>query len=41
MGNYLFLDTHVKSLKGPNPKFSGYKLDSDGIALCGTKDPLP
>ena len=41
MGNYLFLDTHVKSLKGPKAKFPGYKLDSDGIALCGPKDPLP
>jgi prepilin-type processing-associated H-X9-DG protein len=41
MGNYLFLDTHVKALKGPNPKFPGYKLDRDGVALCGTSDPLP
>ena len=41
MGNYLFLDMHVKALKGPNPKFPGYKLDSNGIGLCGTMDPLP
>ena len=40
-GNYLFLDTHVKGIKGPNPKFPGYKLDDDDIALCGPKDPLP
>jgi len=41
MGNYLFLDTHVRSLKGPNPKFPGYNRDNNDIALCGTNDPLP
>jgi prepilin-type N-terminal cleavage/methylation domain-containing protein/prepilin-type processing-associated H-X9-DG protein len=41
MGNYLFADTHVKALKGPNPKFPGYHTDSDGVALCRLNDPLP
>ncbi|HLK56333.1 MAG TPA: prepilin-type N-terminal cleavage/methylation domain-containing protein [Chthonomonadaceae bacterium] len=41
MGNYLFLDTHVKAPKGPNPSFPGYKRNSQGVALCGTMDPLP
>lgn len=40
-GNYLFVDGHVKSLAGPNPTFSGYKTDPDGIALCGFGAPLP
>ncbi|MBC7529873.1 MAG: DUF1559 domain-containing protein [Chthonomonadaceae bacterium] len=40
-GNYLFLDTHVKALPGPKPVFPGYKVNEDGIALCGKGDPLP
>ena len=39
--NYLFLDLHVKSLKGPNPKFPGYRTDRNSIAVCGNTDPLP
>jgi len=41
MGNYLFVDGHVKSLHGPNPGFPGYKTSPDGVALCGENDPLP
>ena len=41
MGNYLFLDTHVKAKKGPNPQFPGYKVNHDGVALCDNKAPLP
>lgn len=41
MGNYLFADTHVKALHGPNPQFPGYKTSPLGVALCGTDDPLP
>ena len=41
MANYLFVDGHVKSLHGPNPKFPGYKTNSYGVALCGAGDPLP
>ena len=40
-GNYLFADTHVKALKGPNPQFPGYHTDSNGTALCRLDDPLP
>ena len=40
-GNYLFLDTHAKALPGPKPAFPGYKVNEDGIALCGKGDPLP
>jgi prepilin-type N-terminal cleavage/methylation domain-containing protein/prepilin-type processing-associated H-X9-DG protein len=40
-GNYLYLDLHAKALKGPNPRFPGYKTDSDSVALCGRNDPLP
>jgi len=39
--NYLFLDGHVKTLPGPNPRFPGYKTDADGVALCSVFDPLP
>ncbi len=39
--NYLFLDGHVKTLQGPNPKFPGYKTDATGVALCSIFDPLP
>lgn len=41
MGNYLFLDTHVKTLHGPNPKFAGYKTNAVGVAICSAEDPLP
>jgi prepilin-type N-terminal cleavage/methylation domain-containing protein/prepilin-type processing-associated H-X9-DG protein len=41
MGNYLFADTHVKALKGPNPKFNGYRTNVDGVAECDVDDPLP
>jgi prepilin-type N-terminal cleavage/methylation domain-containing protein/prepilin-type processing-associated H-X9-DG protein len=40
-GNYLFADTHLKALKGPNPSFIGYRKNSDGRALCGREDPVP
>ena len=41
MANYLFLDGHVKTLQGPNPRFPGYKTDADGVALCDSTKPLP
>jgi len=41
MGNYLFVDTHVKALRGPNPKFPGYQTNQDGVAQCGHQSPLP
>lgn len=41
MGNYLFVDTHVKALHGPNPKLAGYKTNDAGVALCYADDPLP
>ena len=41
MGNYLFMDTHLKSLRGPNPIFEGYKLNATGSSACGSEDPLP
>ena len=41
MGNYLFLDTHVKALHGPNPQFAGYRTTPDGVAHCADMDPLP
>ena len=41
MGNYLFVDAHVKPLSGPNPKFAGYKTNAEGVAQCGTDSPLP
>ncbi len=40
-GNYLFVDGHVKALHGPNPRFPGYKINADGVAVCGQTDPLP
>ncbi len=40
-GNYLFEDSHVKSLPGPKPAFPGYRTNSDGVAVCDTNDPLP
>ena len=40
-GNYLFVDGHVQTLRGPNPTFPGYKTDSNSVALCGVSDPLP
>jgi prepilin-type N-terminal cleavage/methylation domain-containing protein/prepilin-type processing-associated H-X9-DG protein len=39
-GNYLFADTHLKALQGPNPSFSGYQR-RNGKAVCGLGDPLP
>jgi len=39
--NYPFADTHAKALKGPNPRFPGYRVDSDGIAVSRIEDPLP
>ena len=41
MGNYLFVDTHVKALHGPNPPFAGYKANAANVAVCGRGDPLP
>lgn len=41
MGNYLFLDGHVKTLQGPNPRFPGYETNADGIALCDATRRLP
>ena len=40
-GNYVFADTHVKALKGPNPKFPGYKTTREGVAVCAEGDPVP
>jgi prepilin-type N-terminal cleavage/methylation domain-containing protein/prepilin-type processing-associated H-X9-DG protein len=40
-GNYLFVDGHVKTLAGPNPKFPGYQTGPNGAARCGAGDPLP
>lgn len=39
--NYLFLDGHVTAKQGPNPRFPGYQTNSDGVALCGSTNPLP
>ena len=39
--NYLFLDGHVKTLQGPNPRFPGYETNADGIALCDATRRLP
>ena len=41
MGNYLYVDTHVKAKKGPNPTFPGYATNTYGVALCGSESPLP
>jgi prepilin-type N-terminal cleavage/methylation domain-containing protein/prepilin-type processing-associated H-X9-DG protein len=41
MGNYLFLDGHVKARRGPSPSFAGYRTNADGVAQCGPRDPLP
>lgn len=41
MANYLFMDGHVKALRGPNPTFPGYKTNGDGVAVCAGADPLP
>lgn len=41
VGNYLFVDSHVKSLHGPTPKFPGYKTNLAGVAVCERYDPLP
>ena len=41
MGNYLFVDTHVKALHGPNPQFTGYKTNTSGAASCDSDAPLP
>ena len=41
MGNYMFADTHIKALHGPNPTFTGYNTNSHGVAVCGSGDPLP
>ena len=41
MGNYLFVDTHVKALHGPDPKFAGYTLNQNGVAACADTSPLP
>ncbi len=40
-GNYLFVDDHVKTLPGPNPKFPGYLTGPNGAARCAGGDPLP
>jgi len=41
MGNYLFIDGHVKTMQGPSPRFPGYRTDADGVALCDGASPLP
>jgi len=41
MGNYLFMDGHVKTLQGPNPRFPGYETNADGVALCDRTRRLP
>lgn len=41
LSNYLFADLHVKALRGPKPSFPGYKLNADGVAICGFNDPIP
>jgi len=41
MGDYLFVDGHVKMLPGPNPKFPGYRTTPGGTASCAHGDPVP
>lgn len=39
--NYLYEDGRVAAKRGPNPSFPGYQTNSDGVAVCGWKNPLP
>ena len=40
-GTFLYADGHVKSIKGPVPRFPGYTLNTDGSVKVAYGDPLP
>jgi len=41
MGDYLYVDGHVKMRPGPNPTFPGYRTSPGGTASCAYGDPVP